>query len=400
MGGCSAPNCSNSTNMGKQLFRFPKDPVRNKKWVMNSRREFEPTSHSRLCQDHFEQSQFEEIARSPAGGKKLKPNAIPTLFSCGDPLYPAVTTPYILLPLKPEPVEKELNIGDHGYARRTPLPGMEEYDADWSVEGRQPCTQCHLLQTLLEHEMQHTARLQKEAEEMKKRLYRLDRLERGLQNFLYEDQIRALSLTKRSRRAVWSPETILKARKIRCAVGFKGYEYLRELGYPLPTYRTLCNRLETKITIVIDFLFLASYKSGTVGPFAAVSFTPGTVQSLTWAYIGGLRDKLNRSNLTEVSFVIVNEREAQSRAMYWELKRRAPAGIPVYQQAPLQNDVWEALDGDKDDFLVYDRLILRYQVARAAWRRMPRHRAPTQRLLCPQSSRTPLIQRRGARHDL
>ncbi|AWP04602.1 putative selenoprotein Pb-like [Scophthalmus maximus] len=41
--------------------------------------------------------------------------------------------------------------------------------------------------------------------------------------------------------------------------------------------------------------------------------------------------------------------------MYWELKRRAPAGIPVYQQAPLQNDVWEALDGDKDDFLVYDR---------------------------------------------
>lgn len=54
-------------------------------------------------QDHFEQSQFEEIARSPAGGKKLKPNAIPTLFSFGDPLYPAVTASYTLLPLKPEP---------------------------------------------------------------------------------------------------------------------------------------------------------------------------------------------------------------------------------------------------------------------------------------------------------
>uniref|UniRef100_A0A8C4GVD2 Selenoprotein P N-terminal domain-containing protein n=1 Tax=Dicentrarchus labrax TaxID=13489 RepID=A0A8C4GVD2_DICLA len=53
--------------------------------------------------------------------------------------------------------------------------------------------------------------------------------------------------------------------------------------------------------------------------------------------------------------MIVNEREAQSRAMYWELKRRAPPGVPVYQQTPLQNDVWEALDGDKDDFLVYDR---------------------------------------------
>lgn len=91
-----------------------------------------------------------------------------------------------------------------------------------------------------------------QAEEMKKRLYRLDRIEKGLQNFLYEDQIRALSLTKRSRRAVWSPETILKAQKIRSAVGTKGYEYLRELGYPLPSYRTLCNRLETKIMVTTD----------------------------------------------------------------------------------------------------------------------------------------------------
>ncbi|CAI5642169.1 uncharacterized protein si:ch73-382f3.1 [Maylandia zebra] len=252
MGGCSAPNCSNSTSIGKQLFRFPKDPVRKKKWVVNCRRDFEPTPHSRLCQDHFEQSQFEEIARSPAGGKKLKPNAIPTLFNVGEPPYPAFTVPYILHPLKPEPVEKELNFGDHGYARRTPLPGLEEEDADRTSEDQQPCTHCQLLRKQLEQEMQHTARLQKEAEEMKKRLYRLDRLEKGLQNFLYEDQIRALSLTKRSRRAVWSPETILKARNIRCAVGTKGYEYLREIGYPLPSYRTLCNRLETKIMVTTD----------------------------------------------------------------------------------------------------------------------------------------------------
>ncbi|XP_056149648.1 THAP domain-containing protein 1 isoform X2 [Lampris incognitus] len=250
MGGCSAPNCSNSTTIGKQLFRFPKDPVRKRKWVVNCRRDFEPTPHSRLCQDHFEPSQFEEIARSPAGGKKLKPNAIPTLFSFRDPPYPAITTPHILLSFKPEP-EKDLNFGDHGYARRTPLPGLEE-DVDREVEEQQPCTQCQLLRKQLNEEMQNTARLKKEVEEMKKRVYRLDRIEKGLQNFLYEDQIRALSLTKRSRRAVWSPETILKARKIRCAVGTKGYEYLRELGYPLPSYRTLCNRLETKIMVTTD----------------------------------------------------------------------------------------------------------------------------------------------------
>ncbi|XP_008333092.1 THAP domain-containing protein 2 isoform X2 [Cynoglossus semilaevis] len=251
MGGCSAPNCSNSTSIGKQLFRFPKDPVRKKKWVVNCRRDFEPTPHSRLCQDHFEQSQFEEIARSPAGGKKLKPNAIPTLFSFGDPPYPVVSIPFISHNLKND-TEKEQNFGDHGYARRNPLPGMVGDDAEKTGEDQQPCTQCHFLKKLLEQEMQHTARVQKEAEKMKKRLYRLNRIEKGLQSFLYEDQIRALSLTKRSRRAVWSPETILKARKIRCAVGTKGYEYLRELGYPLPSYRTLCNRLETKITVTTD----------------------------------------------------------------------------------------------------------------------------------------------------
>uniref|UniRef100_A0A0E9XV37 Selenoprotein P N-terminal domain-containing protein n=1 Tax=Anguilla anguilla TaxID=7936 RepID=A0A0E9XV37_ANGAN len=41
--------------------------------------------------------------------------------------------------------------------------------------------------------------------------------------------------------------------------------------------------------------------------------------------------------------------------MFWELKRRVAKGIPVYQQSPLQDDVWAALRADKDDFLVYDR---------------------------------------------
>ncbi|KAK3534756.1 hypothetical protein QTP86_024087 [Hemibagrus guttatus] len=70
--------------------------------------------------------------------------------------------------------------------------------------------------------------------------------------------------------------------------------------------------------------------------------------------MGVLRDKLARGNLTSVAFLIVNEQDALSRVMYWELKRRAE-GIPVYQQSPLQEDVWDKLQGDKDDFLVYDR---------------------------------------------
>lgn len=116
-----------------------------------------------------------------------------------------------------------------------------------------------------------------QAEEMKKRLYRLDRIEKGLQNFLYEDQIRALSLTKRSRRAVWSPETILKAQKIRSVVGTKGYEYLRELGYPLPSYRTLCNRLETKIMVTTDMSCEMLAELG-LGLMAPCDSPPGGVE--------------------------------------------------------------------------------------------------------------------------
>ncbi|XP_018972950.1 52 kDa repressor of the inhibitor of the protein kinase-like isoform X2 [Cyprinus carpio] len=246
MGGCSAPNCSNSTTIGKQLFRFPKDPVRMRKWLVNCRRDFVPTPCSRLCQDHFEESQFEEIARSPAGGRKLKPNAIPTLFNVPDP--PSPVTPQAVLPVKNEPVEKDLNMGDHGYARRQPPVDSEE-DGVQRTDEERPCSLCQHYKTKLEQQQQHTVRLQREAEEMKKRLYKLSKIEKGLQVFLFEDQIRALTLAKRSRRAVWSHDTLLTARKIRCAVGVKGYEYLRELGYPLPSYRTLCNRLEPKMMV-------------------------------------------------------------------------------------------------------------------------------------------------------
>lgn len=59
-------------------------------------------------------------------------------------------------------MEKELNFGDHGYARRTPLPGLEDEVADGTAEDQESCTQCRILKKQLEQEMKHTARLQKE----------------------------------------------------------------------------------------------------------------------------------------------------------------------------------------------------------------------------------------------
>ncbi|XP_041063942.1 selenoprotein Pb-like [Carcharodon carcharias] len=71
--------------------------------------------------------------------------------------------------------------------------------------------------------------------------------------------------------------------------------------------------------------------------------------------LGSLRDKLNHQGLKDIRYMIVNEKTPQSRAMLWELKRHVPEDIPVYQQSPFQRDIWSILQGNKDDFLIYDR---------------------------------------------
>ncbi|KAJ1169496.1 hypothetical protein NDU88_001389 [Pleurodeles waltl] len=73
------------------------------------------------------------------------------------------------------------------------------------------------------------------------------------------------------------------------------------------------------------------------------------------ASLGSLRDKLFNQQLENISYFIVNEKDPLSRHLYPELKRRAPDGVPVYQQKPEEPDIWEILGGEKDDFLIYDR---------------------------------------------
>ena len=64
-----------------------------------------------------------------------------------------------------------------------------------------------------------------------------------LEKFLRDDQIHQLNGTRCGK---WSSDTIRSALKIRTAVGRNGYEFLRkEILYSLPSYRTLCNRVET-----------------------------------------------------------------------------------------------------------------------------------------------------------
>lgn len=53
--------------------------------------------------------------------------------------------------------------------------------------------------------------------------------------------------------------------------------------------------------------------------------------------------------------MVVNHQGPQSRREFHLLKERVSDYITVYQQDEQQDDVWTTLNGNKDDFLIYDR---------------------------------------------
>jgi hypothetical protein len=68
----------------------------------------------------------------------------------------------------------------------------------------------------------------------------------NLRSFLAEDQLKFLQANQASRNkgVVWSLKTIREAFQIRYICGAHGYEFIRSLHYPLPSYRTLFDRIQ------------------------------------------------------------------------------------------------------------------------------------------------------------
>ena len=57
--------------------RFPTNPEKKAKWLQNMRREdWMPSSHSRLCSDHFQEKHIDRSGQRV----RLKDDAIPTRF--------------------------------------------------------------------------------------------------------------------------------------------------------------------------------------------------------------------------------------------------------------------------------------------------------------------------------
>jgi len=69
----------------------------------------------------------------------------------------------------------------------------------------------------------------------------------------------------------------------------------------------------------------------------------------------GLHQKQERLGLRNITYMVVNHQGGQSQRLHTMLAQRVSANISLYKQDTQQADVWQALNGEKDDFLIYDR---------------------------------------------
>lgn len=69
----------------------------------------------------------------------------------------------------------------------------------------------------------------------------------------------------------------------------------------------------------------------------------------------GLRRKLESRGLKEVIYMVINHQGEQAQRLHSMLEQRLSENITLYRQLEHQPDVWQTLNGEKDDFLIYDR---------------------------------------------
>lgn len=69
----------------------------------------------------------------------------------------------------------------------------------------------------------------------------------------------------------------------------------------------------------------------------------------------GLRQSLEGQGLKNVAYMVVNHQGVVAQRVHSMLEARLSENITLYKQDEQQTDVWQTLNGDKNDFLIYDR---------------------------------------------
>ncbi|XP_062385638.1 uncharacterized protein LOC134072799 [Sardina pilchardus] len=130
---CAAYGCSVRPGRDKRVHYFPRDPTRRKRWEQGVRRkDWTPNNYSLLCEDHFEESQYE--SHRADGLRKLKPNAVPTKFVFSKPERKRNSSK--------RPPKMKVEVGpDHAYCSKSldrPTAQPEMQGSDFSADdGRQ-----------------------------------------------------------------------------------------------------------------------------------------------------------------------------------------------------------------------------------------------------------------------
>lgn len=71
----------------------------------------------------------------------------------------------------------------------------------------------------------------------------------------------------------------------------------------------------------------------------------------------GLRQNLQSEGLKDVVYVVINHHGERARHLHSLLAGRLSQHITLYGQDEHQPDVWQTLNGEKEDFLIYDRFV-------------------------------------------
>uniref|UniRef100_F6Q071 THAP-type domain-containing protein n=1 Tax=Ciona intestinalis TaxID=7719 RepID=F6Q071_CIOIN len=178
---------------------------------------------------HFEESQFEQFRLDK--WRKLKPNAVPTIFDVPNPPKKFKSNRRVLK--RPSSVLKVVversNLSD---------AKIRHVNNEDCINVNEGCSKCS--QLIVENR-----RLLGQVLTLKEHL---NNQEKKLESFLREDQREALKYPLTSGTHKWSDKTVQQCLNIRCATGANGYEYLRKIGYPAPSYQVLCNKVENIIT--------------------------------------------------------------------------------------------------------------------------------------------------------
>ncbi|XP_011172501.3 uncharacterized protein LOC105204918 [Solenopsis invicta] len=287
MPGCCAINCKNRSEHGFRMFLFPRDEKRRHLWAEKCGKN--PTQNSRLCEYHFDDLQFEN--RREDGWRKLKPNAIPTIFESNE-INSDVLNDQSLIGhnIQPENCANlfncDLSCNDNfGYNENVttenlpseqqtlsvPIAVHASVQTDNEISGqnlqtmfmtneegtiRQTNQIKYLLKQLKEERVKASTFKSKYENEKVLRFKTTKIMKKYKKRYtILSEKVEKSPIFKKfisgfsKRKTNWTPQCLRLATQIRYAVGWKAYLYLKkDLGLPLPSYSTIC-----RYTRKIDF---------------------------------------------------------------------------------------------------------------------------------------------------